>query len=136
MYLLVAAWSLCLVPAYPGICRANSNSSLDSKKEGLDATTLQQLCQVHIICGANSNITLDSKKEGPAVTTSQQLCLVHIICGANSNITLDNKREVPAVTTSQQGWEFAHSLIHSLICSICSNQMSDCERFAQIAQDK
>ena len=25
---------------------------------------------------------------------------------------------------------------HSLICSDCSNQMSDCERFAQIAQDK
>ena len=24
----------------------------------------------------------------------------------------------------------------SLICSFCSNQMSDCERFAQIAQDK
>ena len=31
-----------------------------------------------------------------------------------------------------QGWEFAHSLI----CSFRSNQMSDCERFAQIAQDK
>ena len=36
-----------------------------------------------------------------------------------------------------QGWEFANSLIaHSLICSFCSNQMSDCERFAQITQDK
>ena len=31
-----------------------------------------------------------------------------------------------------QGWEFAHSLIHSFR----SNQKSDCERFAQIAQDK
>ena len=32
---------------------------------------------------------------------------------------------------------FAHSLIpHLLICSFCSNQMSDCERFTQIAQDK
>ena len=32
-----------------------------------------------------------------------------------------------------QGWEFAHLLIaHSLICSFRSNQMSDCERFAQI----
>ena len=31
-----------------------------------------------------------------------------------------------------QGWEFAHSLI----CSDRFNQMSDCERFAQIAQDK
>ena len=38
----------------------------------------------------------------------------------------------------RQGWEFAHSLTaHSLICSDRSNQqMSDCERFAQIAQDK
>ena len=36
-----------------------------------------------------------------------------------------------------QGWEFAHSLIaHSLILSFRSNQMSDCEQFAQIAQDK
>ena len=31
-----------------------------------------------------------------------------------------------------QGWEFSHSLI----CSFRSNQMSNCERFAQIAQDK
>ena len=32
---------------------------------------------------------------------------------------------------------FAHSLItHLLICSFRSNQMSDCERFAQIVQDK
>ena len=32
---------------------------------------------------------------------------------------------------------FTHSLIaHSLICSFCSNQMSGCELFAQIAQDK
>ena len=37
----------------------------------------------------------------------------------------------------RQGWEFTHSLIaHSLICSFFSNQMSDCERFPQIAQDK
>ena len=42
----------------------------------------------------------------------------------------------------KQGWEFAHSLIthsliaHLLILSFRSNQMSDCERFAQIAQDK
>ena len=39
-----------------------------------------------------------------------------------------------------QGWEFAHSLIAhsltSLICSHRSNQMSYCERFAQIARDK
>ena len=36
-----------------------------------------------------------------------------------------------------QGWEFAHLLIaHLLIRSFCSNQMSNCERFAQIAQDK
>ena len=36
-----------------------------------------------------------------------------------------------------QGWEFAHSLIaHSLIRSFRSNQMSDCEQFARIAQDK
>ena len=36
-----------------------------------------------------------------------------------------------------QGWELAHALIaHSLICSDRSDQMSDCERFAQIAQDK
>ena len=35
-----------------------------------------------------------------------------------------------------QGWEFVHLLIaHLLICSFRSNQMSDCERFAQIAQD-
>ena len=40
-------------------------------------------------------------------------------------------------STVSQGWEFAHSLIaHLLICSFCSNQMSDCERFALIAQDK
>ena len=32
---------------------------------------------------------------------------------------------------------FAHrSFAHSLICSFRSNQMSDCERFAHIAQDK
>ena len=36
-----------------------------------------------------------------------------------------------------QGWEFTHLLIaHLLICSFCSKQMSFCERFAQIAQDK
>ena len=36
-----------------------------------------------------------------------------------------------------QGWEFAHlHIAHSLICSFCSNQMSKCLRFAQIAQDK
>ena len=36
-----------------------------------------------------------------------------------------------------QGWELAHSLIaHLLIRSDRSNQMSDCEQFAQIAQDK
>ena len=29
-----------------------------------------------------------------------------------------------------------HSFAHLLICSFCSNQMSDFERFAQIAQDK
>ena len=34
--------------------------------------------------------------------------------------------------TFQQGGEFAHSLIHSF----SSNQMSDCERFTQIAKDK
>ena len=40
-------------------------------------------------------------------------------------------------TSTIQGWEFAHSLIaHLLICSLPSNQMSDCERFAQITQDK
>ena len=41
-----------------------------------------------------------------------------------------------------QGWKFAHLLIallliaHSLICSFRSNQMSNCEGFAQIARDK
>ena len=36
-----------------------------------------------------------------------------------------------------QGWKFAHSLIaHLLICSDCSNQMSDCDQFDQISQDK
>ena len=34
--------------------------------------------------------------------------------------------------TTIQGWEFAHLLIRSF----CSNQMSDCERFAQVAHDK
>ena len=34
--------------------------------------------------------------------------------------------------TIKQGWEFAHSLIHSFP----SNQLSECERYAQIAQDK
>ena len=38
---------------------------------------------------------------------------------------------------SNQGWEFAHLLItHLLISLFCSNQMSVCERFAQIAQDR
>ena len=31
-----------------------------------------------------------------------------------------------------QGWEFAHSLI----CSVRSNKMSDCEQIAQVAHDK
>ena len=36
-----------------------------------------------------------------------------------------------------QCWEFAHSLIaHLLICSDHSDQMRNCEQFAQIAQDK
>ena len=40
-------------------------------------------------------------------------------------------------STKAQGWEFAHSLIaHLLIRSFCSNQMSNCERFTHIAQDK
>ena len=40
-------------------------------------------------------------------------------------------------STFLQGWEFAHSLnAHSFICSFSSNQMSDCERFAQITHDK
>ena len=39
--------------------------------------------------------------------------------------------------TYNQGWEFAHLLIvHSLIHSFRSNQMSDCEGFPQIAQNK
>ena len=38
---------------------------------------------------------------------------------------------------SIQGWKFAHLLIaYSLICSFRSNRLSNCERFAQIAQDK
>ena len=37
----------------------------------------------------------------------------------------------------KQGWKFAHLLItHLLIHSFRSNQMSDCERFTQMAQDK
>ena len=36
-----------------------------------------------------------------------------------------------------KGWEFVHSLIaHLLICSNCSEKMSECERFTQVAQDK
>ena len=36
-----------------------------------------------------------------------------------------------------QGWEFAHSFIaHELICSNGSGQMSECERFTRVAQDK
>ena len=36
-----------------------------------------------------------------------------------------------------QGWEFIHSLIaHSLICSNRSEQMSECERFVKVTQDK
>ena len=39
--------------------------------------------------------------------------------------------------TERQGWELTHSLIaHSRICSNYSEQMSDRERFAQIAQNK
>ena len=41
-------------------------------------------------------------------------------------------KKVLKVLREHQGWEFAHSLI----CSFHSNQMSDCERFAQIAQRK
>ena len=41
------------------------------------------------------------------------------------------------IMSEEQGWKFAHSHIaHSLICSFRSRQMSDCERFAQVAQDK
>ena len=37
----------------------------------------------------------------------------------------------------EQGWEITQLLLaHLLIRSFYSNQMSDCERFAQIAQDK
>ena len=40
--------------------------------------------------------------------------------------------DVTLILVIMQGWEFAHLLIaHSLNCSFCSNQMSDCERFAQ-----
>ena len=52
------------------------------------------------------------------------------------------RRRIPIHASGKQGWEFAHSLMdhsliaHSLICSFRSNQMSDCELFAQIAQDK
>ena len=39
--------------------------------------------------------------------------------------------------SNTQGWEFAHLLItHLLIRSFRSNQMSNYERFTQIAQDK
>ena len=44
---------------------------------------------------------------------------------------------MPYFIVKLQGWEFAHSLIaHLLIRSFRSNQMSNWERFAQIAQDK
>ena len=47
------------------------------------------------------------------------------------------RHNIYEATKKSQGWEFAHSLIApSLICSFCSNQMSDCGRFAPIAQDK
>ena len=47
------------------------------------------------------------------------------------------KKEGDKKKREKQAWEFAHSLItHLLICSFLSNQLSDCERFAQIAQDK
>ena len=50
---------------------------------------------------------------------------INLMC--NVNIFISNT----------QGWEFAHLLItHLLIRSFRSNQMNDCERFAQIAQDK
>ena len=43
----------------------------------------------------------------------------------------------PRSVGGTQGWEFAHLLIaHLLIRSDHSNQMSDCEQFAQIAKDK
>ena len=49
----------------------------------------------------------------------------------------ENKRQIPVLVAMNQGWEFAHLLItHLLIRSFCSNQMSDYERFTQIAQDK
>ena len=41
------------------------------------------------------------------------------------------------VFNKKQGWEFTHFLIaHLLIHSDRSNQMCDCDRFAQITQDK
>ena len=48
-----------------------------------------------------------------------------------------NSKKYENIQYSDQGWEFAHSLIaHSLIWSDRSFVMSDCEQFAQIAQDK
>ena len=56
-------------------------------------------------------------------------------------VELKNRWHLPCVglqlVPAHQGWEFAHSLIaHLLIRSFCSNQISYCERFAQITQEK
>ena len=40
------------------------------------------------------------------------------------------------ILTASKPWLGICSFAHLLICSFRSNQMSDCERFAQIAQDK
>ena len=44
---------------------------------------------------------------------------------------------IKSIAYLNQGWEFTILLIaHLLIRSFCSNQMSDCERIAQVAHDK
>ena len=51
---------------------------------------------------------------------------------ASALLNMSSEKRCQLLYKYFQGWEFAPSLI----CSFRSNQMSDCERFAKIAQDK
>ena len=118
--------------------------------------SLQQWDQQQVTIQSHCNSVHSSKflyKVTPTVWTApsyykkslqqcaQQQVTIQSHCNSVHNSKLLHKH-IELCTIRKQGWEFAHSLIahsliaHLLICSFRSNQMNNCEWFAQITQDK
>ena len=72
-----------------------------------------------------------------SVSEEHSTCMDHFKFAFFSLTAQQGESFITIFVQCYQGWEFAHLLLaHLLIRSFRLNQMSDCELFAQIAQDK